>query len=113
MRCGYSLTAHTHRECNSNISMPLVKALGSGTLQPAAGKGSAGVKAYEALANAIIVQAALDYRTARRRLRKHPGNEDALRMKREVEQFFVSGWFELLSDADGQVILERLKGELE
>ena len=96
---------------------------------------------YHALANAVIIQAVEDYRKARRYLRRHPHTpeleavvaeqrqqereshaltkemrllnrilryEDILK---EVEQFFHSDYFMLLSDVDGPGLLERLKKE--
>ena len=103
-------------------------------------------KYYENLANAIIVQAAEDFREARRYLHLHPHtpeldaivaeqkeqqkkqkkkgghkktkemclldrileNEDTLE---EVERFFHSEYFMLLSKADGPGLLARLKKE--
>ena len=68
---------------------------------------------YENLANAIIVQAAEDYRAALKRLKRDPQNKSARQTAQEVEEFFRSGWFRVLTDADGGMILSRLKGEIE
>ena len=43
---------------------------------------------YERLANAIIIQAAKDYRVALLRLRCKPGNKDAQNEKESIERFF-------------------------
>lgn len=59
--------------------------------------------AYENLANAIIVQACIDYRTALK--------AKDTRCIYEVERFFKSTWYEMLSTLDGRVILEKLKKE--
>ena len=46
------------------------------------------------LAEAIIVQAATDYRRARYRNIKRPYQADTLREIDSIEQFFLSKWFE-------------------
>ena len=48
---------------------------------------------YEALANAIIVQAVKDFRPAYRRLKRHPNDKLAQDTVREVEPFFCSDYF--------------------
>ena len=60
---------------------------------------------YEELANAIIVQAAKDYRLA---LHK----EDLVRMF-EVEHFFRSRWFGQLTSVDPEYLISRLRKEHE
>ena len=57
---------------------------------------------YEVLANAIIVRAVDDYRS-----RSDP---DAVK---EIERFFLSEWFRVLSKADGNKILCKLREEKE
>jgi len=66
---------------------------------------------WEDLANAIILQAAEDYRICRRRIRRWPDQKEAQAMIREVERFFRSRWFCQLTDADGVRILDELKKE--
>lgn len=67
---------------------------------------------YIELANAIIVQAATDYRAAHRKLKKKPGNKDSLEMISGVERFFRSSWYETLTDIDGAWLLGKLKAEV-
>ena len=67
--------------------------------------------AIENLSNAIITQAALDYRSALRKLRKKPDDAKALSTKEEIEKFFHSSWFALLSRADGDYIIEQIRME--
>ncbi len=67
---------------------------------------------WEALAQAIILQAVEDYRKCRRLVRRKPGQTEAQKMIREIEQFFRSRWFYQLSDTDGNAILEHLKREV-
>ena len=76
---------------------------------------SAGVPmdSCQALANAIVAQAAKDYRTAVRRLKKHPDSRQATAMKRECERFFHSGWYGVLTGADPGYILKRIREEEE
>ena len=67
---------------------------------------------WEALANAIILQAVEDYRKCRRLVRRKPNQFEAQKMIREIERFFRSKWFKQLSEADGNMILEQLKKEV-
>lgn len=85
---------------------------------------------FENLANAIIVRAVMDYRETMRFLKRHPHTSDldteeamqdtrkrAIRsmiMKKEgerdeIEQFFHSGWFEALSNLDGEALLKKVR----
>lgn len=63
---------------------------------------------YENLANAIIVQAAKDYQKAMRQLRHNPKYTAAVHTKHEVERFFHSQWFQILTDADPEFLLEHI-----
>ena len=67
---------------------------------------------WEALVNAIVLKAVEDYRKARRRVRRFPGQKGAQAMIREVEIFFRSRWFLMLTDTDGRMILEQLRKEV-
>ena len=66
---------------------------------------------YEALANAIIEQAAKDYRAARAHLEENPGSTKAKRTVRDVEEFFCSDWFKTLTTVSSESILKMLKEE--
>ena len=66
---------------------------------------------WQALSQAIILQAVEDYRKCRRLVRRKPGQIEAQKMIREVEAFFRSRWFMQLSDVNGSMILEQLKRE--
>ena len=55
---------------------------------------------YEDLANAIILQAVKDYRLT-----------DDERELQEIERFFRSGWFSVLTSLDGVVLMEKLQKE--
>lgn len=67
---------------------------------------------YTNLANAIIIQAAKDYKKALRRLKKFPRDKEARYTKRDCERFFRSGWFERLTDLDGEVLIRKLNEEV-
>lgn len=66
---------------------------------------------YVKLANAIIIQAAKDYRNARKKLKKNRKNEEAKLMVEDLERFFCSDYFAALSDLDGQALLTKLEEE--
>ena len=66
---------------------------------------------YEELANAIVEQAAKDYREMRRKLKKNPNDMVVRGQMGEVVKFFHSRWFGILTDANPDYILEQLKEE--
>ena len=66
---------------------------------------------FEGLANAIIIQAAVDYRLALKQLRQNPEFQPAVSMKYEVERFFRSEWFSSLTRVNGPELQARLKSE--
>ena len=68
---------------------------------------------YEALANAIIIQAAKDFRAAYKRMKRFPNNARAQDEVRDITKFFCSEWFEALSDADGPTLLRKIKDEID
>ena len=63
------------------------------------------------LANAVVVQAARDYREALGRLKKHPDDGYANKMKKECEKFFLSQRFDCFTTLDGKALLEQLRKE--
>ena len=83
-------------------------------------------EAYSRLGNAIIVQAVKDYQEAREKRKKLQATEPAVDDEKrhtkwqnhmiqvkatidEVERFFVSGWFSVLTDLDGEELLKKVK----
>lgn len=81
---------------------------------------------YEKLANAIVLQAVQDYRTKVKKLKKFmakkPGcdaekeeldekKKDVLREMQSIRRFFYSRWFEMLTNLDGDAIVQRLEKE--
>lgn len=68
---------------------------------------------YEALANAIIIQAAKDFRAAYKRMKRFPNDVRTQDEVRELTKFFFSQWFEMLSDVDGPSLLRKMKEEID
>lgn len=66
---------------------------------------------HENLANAIVLQAVKDWRSAVRTLKKRPRYDPAKQMRNECEEFFRSEWFTVLTNVDGNVILRKLRQE--
>ena len=67
---------------------------------------------YENLANAIVITAAKDYRDALRSLKRNKNNNNAKRMKEEVERFFNSDWYSVLTDLDGAFLMRKIQEEV-
>ena len=67
---------------------------------------------YERLANAIVLQAVSDYRVALKKLKAHPKNREAISEALEIEKFFRSGWYSILTDVDGEYLIRRLQDEI-
>lgn len=68
---------------------------------------------YEKLTNAIVLQAAKDYRTALKRVARHPKDRDGLAAKNECERFFRSGWFGILTEIDSEMLMRKLQMEVQ
>ena len=66
---------------------------------------------YQALTNGIIEQAAKDYRAVLKTLRRHPDSKAAMATAMEVERFFRSSWFAVLTNIDSDYLIERLRKE--
>lgn len=60
----------------------------------------------EALKNAVVVQAAMDYRKAA--LKK---GKERKRMLHKVEKFLTGSWFCAFTNLDGTALLEQLERE--
>lgn len=65
----------------------------------------------ERLANAVILQAAEDYRAAVRRLKKYPKDEIAAGRKKSIEELFGSKEFCIYSEADGKSLIRQIYAE--
>lgn len=65
------------------------------------------IDGYQLLANAIVLQAVNEYREALRQ------NDTAAKWKKiSLRRFFRSDWFKMLTNVDGELLMERLKGEV-
>ena len=71
------------------------------------------VDGYTDLANAIIEQAVRDYERVYRRLRKNPESQKAKEDLRELESFFYSEWYEVLTDLDASYLLRKIRERIE
>jgi hypothetical protein len=63
-------------------------------------------RGYEDLANAIIIQAADDYRSLLGGAKSSIGVNQT-----ELEKFFKSEWYRVLSDVDGESLMNRIRKE--
>ena len=77
-----------------------------------AGSKSLAEDPYERLANAIVLQAVADYRTALKKIKAHPKNRQAMDEALEIERFFRSGWYSQLTSVDGEYLIKRLQDEI-
>ena len=77
-----------------------------------AGKKNLAEDPYEQLANAIVIQAADDYRIALKKIKAHPKDRKAIDEAVEIERFFRSGWYSQLTSVDGEYLIKRLQGEV-
>ena len=66
---------------------------------------------YEALANGIILQAVKHYRRALKCKKKNSASQSAAIDADSIERFFRSGWFSVLTNLDGEVLIQKLKEE--
>ena len=65
----------------------------------------------QALANAIIIQAAKDYKSALRILKRHPNSRAAMDEAMKIEQFFHSTWYGVLTQVNPDYLVNRLRKE--
>ena len=71
------------------------------------------VDGWELLANAIIVEAARDFRAGYRRLKKDPGDRQAQDTVRESTRFFHSQFYEYLTNVDGPGLIQKMMKEID
>ena len=67
---------------------------------------------YEALGNAVVLQAVKDYREAVHKLSRGKKNTIAESTKQECERFFQSPYFNLFTQLDGTALLSQLEKEV-
>lgn len=71
-------------------------------------------RAFENLANAIVVQAAEDYRQALWGMARHKEDRDFFKYSataKECERFFRSPWYKTLTDVDPEILIGALREE--
>lgn len=66
---------------------------------------------YEALGNAVVLQAVKDYRDAVHKLSRGKKNTIAESTKQECERFFQSPYFNVFTQLDGKALLSQLEKE--
>lgn len=71
------------------------------------------INPYEALGNAVVLQAVKDYRDAVKKLSRGKKNSSAEDTKKECERFFRSGHFNTFSGLDGNALLSMLEKEVQ
>ena len=68
----------------------------------------------EELANAIIIQACKDYKSAYIRYLRRYGTPDRLDPElAELERFFRSDWYKTLTSVDGEYLMKRMREEVD
>ena len=67
---------------------------------------------YQALGNAVVLQAVKDYRDAVKKLSRGKKNSSAEDTKKECERVFRSGHFNIFSSLDGKALLSMLEKEV-
>ena len=67
---------------------------------------------YEALGNAVVLQAVKDYRNAVHKLSRGKKNTIAESTKQECERFFQSPYFNVFTQLDGKALLSQLEKEV-
>lgn len=67
---------------------------------------------YEALGNAVVLQAVKDYREAVHKLSRGKKNTIAESTKQECERFFQSPYFNVFTQLDGKALLSQLEREV-
>jgi hypothetical protein len=64
---------------------------------------------YEMLAAAVVERAVLDYKQALENIRAKYNVLEAQNVIRNLERFFRSEWFSILSDLDGEMLVQQLR----
>ena len=70
---------------------------------------SAFLDGYIQLAHAIVIVAAESYKYTLLGVRHHTKSDSVYRRKEELESFFLSEWFGLLSGLDGRYFIQKMQ----
>ena len=65
---------------------------------------------YQAIANAVVEQAAKDYRQALLKQKKEPNMPEHAARVRDLERFFRSDWYGVLTGLDGECLMASMRG---
>ena len=68
---------------------------------------------YAEFANAIIVSAVREYRAYLRKLSRNENGRNSIIRIEELEDFFYSDWFGILTYLDPNYLIDRLQREVE
>ncbi len=69
---------------------------------------------YQSLANAIILQAIKDFRKCLKIVKKNGRKkEQALKEMQDIIEFIKSPWFKILTNLEPEILLKKLKEEVE
>ena len=67
---------------------------------------------YEALGNAIILQAVKDYRAVLKRIKHNPKNRIAIDEALTIEKFFRGSLFGVITNVDPEFLIGKLQDEI-
>ena len=67
---------------------------------------------FENLANAIVLQAVKDYRKILKLCMEQPDYDKFRVSREEIETFFRSDWFGILTELDGEWLIKKIKEEV-
>ena len=70
---------------------------------------SAFLDGYIQLAHTIVAVAAESYKYTLLAVRHHTKSDSVYRRKEELESFFLSEWFRLLSGLDGRYFIQKMQ----
>lgn len=68
---------------------------------------------WENLANAIVLTAVKDFRTEYKKLLKNPKSKTAAAEVASLVRFFTSDYYSSLTAVDGEMLVRKLKSEVE
>jgi hypothetical protein len=71
------------------------------------------MESYESLANAIVMQAVKDYRTALLHLQERPDNREYKIEVASLERFFRSDWYGEITNLNAEYLIRRVNEEVQ
>lgn len=74
--------------------------------------GEADISCYQSLANAIILQAVKDYKAELHKLLKNPNSREAMGKAMDIERFFHSPWYAMLTNVAPDVIIDGVRKQI-